>query len=211
MYFTVPGKNCCSSCQRGEAVTGTLEHTLHCNQYAKQADKLVASYCVSDAEFGELLAGTNLELTKFLANVAKKERDLPEFSLRKVLFTAKQVTVFPMFTNSSLQYSCTFWTVSQAETTISLPCKILARVLDQHNLGRNCFVGAVRCYWGSHGDFTTPVELFKARKTLLSSNPRSVGVMRPVLYAARRGDNAIDRMAELKAMQILHTFDQLSK
>ena len=210
-FFAVLGENCCSSCQRGEAVTGTLEHTLHCNRFVKQADKLVESHCVSDEEFAQLLAGTEGSLTNFLANVAKKERSLPEFSLRKVLFTAAQVAVFPIFTNWSLRYSCTFWNVSQAEATISIPDKILARVLDHHNLGRECFVGGVRCYWGSHGDFTTPVELYKARKRLLSSNPRSVGVMRPVLYAARRGDNAIDHYARLKALQIIHTFTQMSK
>jgi hypothetical protein len=211
MYFAVPGEKVCSFCQRGEAVTGTLEHTLHCNRFAKQADKLVQSHCVSDAEFAELLAGTDGLLVKFLANVAKKERSLPEFSLRKVLFTAAQVAAFPIFTDPSLQYSCTFWNVSQAEATISIPDKILARVLDHHNLGRECFVGGVRCYFGSHGDYTTPVELYKARKQLLSSNPKPVGVMKPLLYAARRGDAPIDQFARLKALQIIHTFTQMSK
>lgn len=210
-YFAVPGLKLCTACQRGEAVTGTLEHTLHCNRFAKQAQKLVESHCVSDAEFAQLLAGTGGSLVKFLATVAKKERSLPEFSLRKVLFTAAQVAVFPIFTDPSLQYSCSFWSVSQAEATISLPCKILARVLDQHNLGRNCFVGGVRCYFGSHGDYTTPVELYKARKTLLSSNPKPIGIMRPLLYAARRGDNAIDAYARLKALSAISSFTQMSK
>jgi len=211
MYFAVAGENRCSFCQRGEAVTGTLEHTLHCNRFAKQAQKLVESHCVSDTEFAELLAGTEGSLTKFLAHVAKKERSLPEFSLRKVLFTAKQVTAFPIFTDPSLQYSCTFWSVSQAEATISIPDKILARVLDQHNLGNECFVGGVRCYFGSHGDYTTPVELYKARKQLLSSNPKPIGIMRAVLYCAKRGDAPIDAYARLKALNVIASFTQMSK
>ena len=211
LYFAVPGEKVCSFCQRGEAVTGTLEHTLHCNRFALQADKLVKQHCVSDEEFAQLLAGTNGSLLAFLANVRKTEQDLPEFSLRKVLFTAEQVAVFPIFTDSSLGYSCSFWSVSQAEATIRYPDKILARVLDQYNLGRDCFAGAVKCYWGSHGDFTAPVQLYKARKTLLSSNPKPVGVMRPVLYAARRGDAPIDAYARLKALNVISSFTQLSK
>ena len=91
-----------------------------------------------------------------------------------------------------------------------MPDKILGRVLDQHNLGADCFVGAVRCYWGSHGDYCEPAKLYAARKTVLHSNPRGTGTMKPILYCAKRGDAAITRLSELKALSIIHEFTKLN-
>tara|TARA_B110000977_G_C11002433_1_gene464363 strand:+ start:337 stop:921 length:585 start_codon:yes stop_codon:yes gene_type:complete len=193
-------------------VTGTLEHILQCNDFAKKVDKLVKKHCVSDAEFAELLKDTDLQLVKFLANVAKKERKLSNFALRKLMFTASQIQVFPIFTSFTERYECHAWNLCfQAEETIRMPDKILGRVLDQHNLGKPCFVGAVRCYWGCHGDFCSPVDLFAARKTVLCAYPKPLGIMKPIIYCAKRGNEPMERFAELKAKTIIHSFSRISQ
>ena len=211
-YFALPGRKSCSSCAAGKAVTGTLEHILQCNDFAKKVDKLVKKHCVSDAEFAELLKDTDLQLVKFLANVAKKEQKLSNFALRKLMFTASQIRVFPIFTSFTERYECHAWNLcSQAEETILFPDKILGRVLDQHNLGKPCFVDAVRCYWGNHGDFCSPVDLFAARKKVLCAYPKPLGIMKPIIYCAKRGNEPMERFAELKAKTIIHSFSRISQ
>lgn len=190
----------CSSCGKGKSVHDPFEHMQKANRFSKLTEKLVKQWCVSDEEFSELSADN---LREFLSNVARAEKDRPEMELAKIMFTAKQVK--SLVENYS-ENSC--WNiVHQKEATINLHDKILGRVLDHWNLGRKCFCPTIRCYWGSYGDFITPIALYEGREVMLSN---SAGIMKPLLYCARVGDEKPSMLRMLKVGMILAKFRALS-
>ena len=172
------------------------------NRFKKEVSKLVKELCVSDEVFESLL-GENLR--EFLRNVSQLEKQRTDMQLPKLMFTAKQV--LPLMQGYAEN---TAWNiVRQKEASISLHDKVLGRVLDHWNLGRKSFPPTIRCYWGSHGDLVTPVELYKARKRALLHNPNALGIMKPVLYCARVGDNKPTMLSMLRAGVILSKFRDL--
>jgi hypothetical protein len=185
-YFAVPGKRTCTYCAKGLAVNDGLAYTLKCKKYKQRADALVEKLAVSEEVFSDLVEGhTNYEIITFLAKVAAMERALPANGPAKLYFTAKQVE--PLM--QGYRDCSVFNLVHQKEATINVHDKILGRVLDHWNLGRESFPPAIRCYWGFYGDYTTPIGLYENRdKAIWSEDGKHLGVMKALLYCARVGD-----------------------
>ena len=204
-YFAVPDKRKCSYCAKGLAVRDGLAYIFKCKKYKQRADALAKKLAMSDDEFSELVEQhTNYEIITFLAKVAAKERSLPANGPAKIYFTAKQVE--PLM--QGYQECTAFNLVHQKEATVNLHDKILGRVLDQWNLGRNSFTSTIRCYWGNYGDYATPIGLYENRdKAIWSKDGKHLGVMKPLLYCARVGDN----MCMLRAMNASATLQKFKK
>jgi len=204
-YFAVPGKRTCTYCAKGLAVTDGLAYTRKCNRFKQRADALVEKLAVSDDVFSDLVEGhTNYEIITFLAKLAAMERALPANGPAKVYFTAKQVE--PLM--QGYQECSVFNLVHQKEVSILLHDKILGRVLDHWNLGRDSFPSTVRCYWGFYGDYTTPIGLYENRdKAIWSEDGKHLGVMKALLYCAR----ARDKLCMLRAMNASATLQKFKK
>lgn len=201
-YFAVPGTNCCTSCGAGKPVDDPYKLMRVSNRFKKKVSNLVNKLTVSDKVFKSLL-GENLR--EFLSNVYHLEKQRADMELPKLMFTAKQV--LPLMQGYAEN---TAWNiVRQKEASISLHDKVLGRVLDHWNLGCKDFPPTIRCYWGSHGDLVTPVQLYKARKRALLHNPNAAGIMKPVLYCARIGDNKPTTLGFMRAGAILRKFRDL--
>ena len=203
-YFAVPGQNKCSSCAAGRPVVNRHEQLLKCIRYKQKVERLVRSLCVSDSEYAEMMEGVETPI-QFLSKVRAMENGRNQMYLPKVMFTAKQV--LPLMSNYDC---CSAWhLIHQKEATISLQDKILGRVLDYWNLGLDEFPGVLRCYWGHHGDYVNPVEFYMAREKLLHANGNGTGIMHPLLYMARRGDEPVGPFAKLYVSMILRKFKEL--
>lgn len=205
-YFAAPGTRTCTYCAKGLAVTDGLAYTLKCKKFKQRADSLVESLAVSDEEFSKLVEDhTNYEIITFLAKVAAKERSLPANGPAKVYFTAKQVE--PLM--QGYRECSAFNLVHQKEATINVHDKILGRVLDHWNLGRESLPSAIRCYWGSYGDYATPIGLYENRdKAIWSEDGNHLGIMKPLLYCARAGDKPC-MLRALNAAATLQKFKKL--
>ena len=204
-FFAGKGKHC-SSCTRRVAVKDGLCHTEMCNRYKAKVERLVKKLTISDSEFKELLKDTNGEVIAFLKNVAVKERALSGLGFAKLMFTAKQVEPLMKGYGDSSVYAL----VRQKEATINFHDKILGRVLDHWNLGKSCFPGTVRCYWGFFGEYLKPTKFYAGRhKVVWSNETRDLGLLKPLMYCARVGDNEPTDARKLAVVMTLGRFKDL--
>ena len=204
-FYAGEGKHC-SYCTRGVAVHDPFAHMVKCNRYKDKVEKLVKKHAVTNAEFKALLEGTNGEVIPFLKNVAAKERALPELGFAKIMFTAKQVE--PLM--KGYQLCSAPHLINQKEATISFHDKILGRVLDHWNLGKSCFPGVLRCYWGYYGDYLTPTEFYAGRhKVVWSNETRDLGVLKTLMYCARVGDNEPTPLRKMTVCMVLGQFKEI--
>ena len=201
-YFAAPGTRTCTYCAKGLAVRDGLAYTLKCKKYKDSADSLVESLAVSDEEFAELVEQhTNYQVITFLAKVRAREEALPANGPAKLYFTAKQVE--PLM--KGYQDCSAFNLAHQKEVSINFHDKILGRVLDAWNLGRDTFASAIRCYWANLGVYVSPIALYENRATsILGSN----GVMKQLLYCARVGDKTC-MLRKMNATATLQKFKKL--
>lgn len=185
-YFAVPGEATCSICGSGNAAKDQLGFVNGCVRYQSKVKTAVKRFTCPDETYSQLLEGTDGQLLPFLRKLRIYEQGMPEFGLAKLMFRAEQVLCF-----MDGYESCSAWNIlHQKEATISPHDKLLGRVLDWWNLGKHCFPGVIQCYWGSHGDYISPVEFYNGREKCLHRNSRGLGIMRVLLYCARVGDES---------------------
>ena len=195
----------CSYCQKHIKVQDPLQHARNSKRHKSKLETFVKNFTGSDELVNSFKDGT---VIGFLKNLSKYEKTqvpymLPSnrpFPMAKLMLRADQVVDLM----ENYQNCSAFDLIHQDESTISLQDKILGRVFDTWNLGRECFRGVIRCYWGSFGDLLNPIQLFEGKEEIRKR------ILKTLIYCSRDKKQEIPMVYNLTSQCILAKYRELN-
>jgi len=194
----------CSYCQKHIKVRDPLQHALNSKRHKSKLETFVKKLTASDELVNSFKDGT---VIGFLKNLSRYENTqdpsrMPSnrpFPMAKLMFRADQVVDLMQNYNERSAYDL----IHQDESTISYQDKILGRVFDTWNLGRECFPGVIRCYWGSFGDLLNPIQLFEGKEEIRKR------ILKTLIYCSRDKKQEIPMVYNLTGHCILAKYREL--
>ena len=194
----------CSYCRKGLKALDPLQYALNSKRHKSKLENFVKKFTASDELVNSFKDGT---VIGFLKNLSKYENTqvpymLPSkrpFPMAKLMFRHDQVVDLM----ENYQENSVYDIIHQDESTINLHDKILARVLDSYNLGRNCFRGTIRCYWGSYGDLVKPIQLVEGKEKV------KLRILKTLIYCSRDKKQEIPMVYNLTGQLILAKYKNI--